>query len=114
MTVTVSIIQETNSKGAPCRDPMSRDRKTDRWLSNERRDSSSIEPTAEIVTKISRKISRNSLDTTNFVACEVKRVSMGNNLARELIADHIVEGEMRPGEEIALTGDQNEDSSAAR
>jgi hypothetical protein len=27
---------------------------------------------------------------------------MGNNLARQLVADHLVEGEMRPGEEIAL------------
>jgi hypothetical protein len=27
---------------------------------------------------------------------------MGNNLARQLIADHLVEGEMRPREEIAL------------
>jgi homoaconitase/3-isopropylmalate dehydratase large subunit len=31
---------------------------------------------------------------------------MGNNLARQLIADHLVEGEMRPGEEIALKIDQ--------
>jgi aconitate hydratase len=31
---------------------------------------------------------------------------MGNNLARQLVADHIVEGEMRPGEEIALKIDQ--------
>jgi hypothetical protein len=27
---------------------------------------------------------------------------MGNNLARQLIADHLFEGDMRPGEEIAL------------
>ena len=26
---------------------------------------------------------------------------MGNNLARQLIASHLVEGQMRPGEEIA-------------
>ncbi len=31
---------------------------------------------------------------------------MGNNLARQLIADHLVEGEMRPREEIALKIDQ--------
>jgi aconitate hydratase len=31
---------------------------------------------------------------------------MGTNLARQLIADHLVEGEMRPGEEIALKIDQ--------
>jgi len=31
---------------------------------------------------------------------------MGNNLARQLIADHLVEGEMRRGEEIALKIDQ--------
>jgi aconitate hydratase len=31
---------------------------------------------------------------------------MGNNLARQLIADHLVEGEIRPGEEIALKIDQ--------
>jgi aconitate hydratase len=31
---------------------------------------------------------------------------MGNNLARQLIASHLVEGEMRPGEEIALKIDQ--------
>ena len=31
---------------------------------------------------------------------------MGNNLARQLIADHLVEGEMRHGEEIALKIDQ--------
>ena len=31
---------------------------------------------------------------------------MGNNLARQLIADHLVEGQMRPGEEIALKIDQ--------
>jgi aconitate hydratase len=31
---------------------------------------------------------------------------MGENLARQLIADHLVEGEMRPGEEIALKIDQ--------
>jgi aconitate hydratase len=38
---------------------------------------------------------------------EVKGGSiMGNNLARQLIADHLVEGEMRPGEEIALKIDQ--------
>jgi homoaconitase/3-isopropylmalate dehydratase large subunit len=38
---------------------------------------------------------------------EVKGASiMGNNLARQLIADHLVEGEMRAGEEIALKIDQ--------
>ena len=38
---------------------------------------------------------------------EVKGGSIiGNNLARQLIADHLVEGEMRPGEEIALKVDQ--------
>ena len=31
---------------------------------------------------------------------------MGNNLAHQLIAAHLVEGEMRPGEEIALKIDQ--------
>jgi aconitate hydratase len=31
---------------------------------------------------------------------------MGNNLARQLIVDHLVEGQMRPGEEIALKIDQ--------
>ena len=31
---------------------------------------------------------------------------MGNNLARQLIASHLAEGEMRPGEEIALKIDQ--------
>jgi hypothetical protein len=31
---------------------------------------------------------------------------MGNNLARPLIADHLVEGETRPGEEIVLKIDQ--------
>jgi hypothetical protein len=31
---------------------------------------------------------------------------MGNNLARQLIADHLVEGEIRPGEEIAPKIDQ--------
>lgn len=31
---------------------------------------------------------------------------MSTNLARQLIADHLVEGEMRPGEEIALKIDQ--------
>jgi aconitate hydratase len=31
---------------------------------------------------------------------------MGNNLARQLIADHLVEGEMRPREEIAVKIDQ--------
>jgi aconitate hydratase len=31
---------------------------------------------------------------------------MGNNLARQLIASHLVEGQMRPGEEIALKIDQ--------
>jgi homoaconitase/3-isopropylmalate dehydratase large subunit len=31
---------------------------------------------------------------------------MGNNLARQLIADHLFEGEIRPGEEIALKIDQ--------
>jgi aconitate hydratase len=31
---------------------------------------------------------------------------MGNNLARQLIAAHLVEGQMRPGEEIALKIDQ--------
>jgi aconitate hydratase len=31
---------------------------------------------------------------------------MGNNLARQLIADHLVDGQMRPGEEIALKIDQ--------
>jgi hypothetical protein len=33
----------------------------------------------------------------------VKGVSItGDNLARQIIADHLVEGDMRPGEEIAL------------
>jgi hypothetical protein len=31
---------------------------------------------------------------------------MGNNLAGQLIADRLVEGEMRPSEEIALKIDQ--------
>jgi hypothetical protein len=31
---------------------------------------------------------------------------MGNNLPRQLIADHLFEGDMRPGEEIALKIDQ--------
>jgi aconitate hydratase len=31
---------------------------------------------------------------------------MGNNLAHQLIADHLVQGEMRAGEEIALKIDQ--------
>jgi aconitate hydratase len=31
---------------------------------------------------------------------------MGNNLARQLIADHLVAGEIRPGEEISLKIDQ--------
>jgi aconitate hydratase len=31
---------------------------------------------------------------------------MGHNLARQLIADHLVDGQMRPGEEIALKIDQ--------
>jgi aconitate hydratase len=31
---------------------------------------------------------------------------MGNNLVHQLIADHLVEGDMRPGEEIALKIDQ--------
>lgn len=31
---------------------------------------------------------------------------MGNNLAGQLIPDHLVEGEMRPHEEIALNIDK--------
>jgi hypothetical protein len=31
---------------------------------------------------------------------------MGNNLAGQLIADRLVEGEMRPGEEIGLKIDK--------